>query len=113
MIETVVMAEEGARRRIGYDIHAGIAQLVVSAKQHLDTARAIGGREPDRPDCELGRGSATKYLEIWGRVDNAPNARYATAGALNWNAFGDPIGIQRFVAPGAPIGGWGGITLRF
>ena len=46
-----------------------------------------------------------KYVEIWGRVDNATNASYATAGALNWNAFADPIGVQRFVAPGAPIGG--------
>jgi outer membrane receptor protein involved in Fe transport len=54
-----------------------------------------------------------KFLEIWGRVDNATNAHYATAGALNWNAFANPIGVQRFVAPGAPIGGWGGVKLRF
>ena len=54
-----------------------------------------------------------KYLEIWGRVDNATNANYATSGALNWNAFADPIGVQRFVAPGAPIGGWGGVKVKF
>jgi outer membrane receptor protein involved in Fe transport len=54
-----------------------------------------------------------KHLEIWGRVDNATNARYATAGAVNWNAFADPISVQRFVAPGAPIAGWGGVKLRF
>jgi iron complex outermembrane recepter protein len=54
-----------------------------------------------------------KFLEIWGRVDNVTNANYATAGALNWNAFADPIGVQRFVAPGAPIGGWGGVKVRF
>jgi iron complex outermembrane recepter protein len=54
-----------------------------------------------------------KFLEIWGRVDNATNARYATAGALGWNAFADPISVQRFVAPGAPIGGWAGVKLRF
>jgi iron complex outermembrane recepter protein len=54
-----------------------------------------------------------KHLEIWGRVDNATNAHYATAGALNWNAFASPIGVQRFVAPGAPIGGWGGVKVRF
>jgi iron complex outermembrane recepter protein len=53
------------------------------------------------------------FLEIWGRVDNVTNARYATAGALNWNAFADPISVQRFLAPGAPIGGWGGIKVRF
>ena len=54
-----------------------------------------------------------KFLEICGRVDNVTNANYATAGALNWNAFADPIGVQRFVAPGAPIGGWGGVKVRF
>ena len=36
-----------------------------------------------------------------------------TAGALNWNAFADPISVQRFVAPGAPIGGWAGVKVRF
>ena len=59
------------------------------------------------------RYAPVKYLEIWGRVDNATNASYATSGALNWNAFADPIGVQRFVAPGAPIGGWGGVRLKF
>ena len=54
-----------------------------------------------------------KYVELWGRVDNATNSNYATAGALNWNAFADPIGVQRFVAPGAPIGGWAGVKLKF
>jgi iron complex outermembrane receptor protein len=54
-----------------------------------------------------------KFLELWGRVDNATNANYATAGALNWNAFADPIDVQRFVAPGAPISGWVGVKVRF
>jgi outer membrane receptor protein involved in Fe transport len=59
------------------------------------------------------RYAPVKLLEIWGRVDNATNANYATAGALNWNAFAGPIGVQRFVAPGAPIGGWAGVKVRF
>ena len=42
-----------------------------------------------------------------------PTPSYATAGALNWNAFADPISVQRFVAPGAPIGGWAGVKVRF
>lgn len=59
------------------------------------------------------RYAPVEFLEIWGRVDNATNANYATAGALNWNAFADPIGVQRFVAPGAAIGGWAGVKVRF
>jgi outer membrane receptor protein involved in Fe transport len=59
------------------------------------------------------RYAPVKFLEIWGRVDNATNAEYATAGALNWNAFANPISVQRFVAPGAPIGGWAGVRVRF
>jgi len=54
-----------------------------------------------------------KAVEIWGRVDNATDAHYSTAGALNWNAFADPISVQRFAAPGAPIGGWAGVKVRF
>jgi iron complex outermembrane receptor protein len=54
-----------------------------------------------------------KQVELWGRVDNVTNARYSTAGALNFNAFADPVAVERFVAPGAPIAGWGGITVRF
>ena len=54
-----------------------------------------------------------KYLEVWGRVDNVTNAHYSTAGALNFNAFTNPITVERFVAPGAPIAGWGGVKVRF
>jgi iron complex outermembrane recepter protein len=54
-----------------------------------------------------------KFLEIRGRVDNVTNNSYETAGALNWNAFADPISVQRFLAPGAPIGGWAGVKVRF
>jgi len=54
-----------------------------------------------------------KHVELWGRVDNVTNAHYSTGGALNLNAFADPIAVERFVAPGAPIAGWGGVRVRF
>lgn len=54
-----------------------------------------------------------KQVELWGRVDNVTNAHYATAGALNFNAFAAPIAVERFVAPAAPIAGWGGVRVRF
>jgi outer membrane receptor protein involved in Fe transport len=54
-----------------------------------------------------------KYLELWGRVDNVTNAHYSTAGALNFNAFANPIAVERFAAPGAPIAGWAGARVRF
>jgi len=54
-----------------------------------------------------------KNLELWGRVDNVTNTHYSTAGALNFNAFADPIAVQRFAAPGAPIAGWVGAKVRF
>jgi outer membrane receptor protein involved in Fe transport len=60
-----------------------------------------------------GRYRPFKWLEVWGRIDNVTNADYATGGALNWNAFADPIDVERFVAPGAPIGGWVGVKVRF
>ncbi len=62
MVEKVVMAQEEERRRIAYDVHDGIAQLIVSAKQHVDTCRdlADGGGSP-RARHELGR--AAQRLE--------------------------------------------------
>jgi iron complex outermembrane recepter protein len=59
------------------------------------------------------RWAPIKHLELWGRVDNVTNAHYATTGALNFNAFASPIAVERFVAPGAPIGGWVGARVRF
>jgi outer membrane receptor protein involved in Fe transport len=55
----------------------------------------------------------TKHVEMWARVDNVTDAEYETAGALNFNAFADPIAVERFVAPGAPIGGFAGVRVRF
>ena len=52
-------------------------------------------------------------VELWARGDNVTNTHYATGGALNFNAFANPIAVQRFVAPGAPIGGWGGVRVSF
>ncbi len=36
-----------------------------------------------------------------------------TGDALNFNAFGNPIAVERFVAPGAPIGGGAGVRVSF
>lgn len=54
-----------------------------------------------------------KHVEVWGRIDNVTDAEYETAGALNFNAFADPIAVERFVAPGAPIAGFAGVRVRF
>ncbi len=55
MVHKVVMAQEEERRRIAYDVHDGIAQLIVSAKQHVDTCRDLTGRDEARARHELGR----------------------------------------------------------
>jgi iron complex outermembrane receptor protein len=54
-----------------------------------------------------------KQLELWARVDNVTDEEYETAGALNFNAFANPIGVERFVSPGPGIAGWAGVKLRF
>jgi len=55
MVEQVVTAQEDERRRIAYDVHDGVAQLIVSAKQHVDTCRDLAGRDEVRARLELDR----------------------------------------------------------
>ena len=54
-----------------------------------------------------------KHVELWARADNVTNAHYETSGALNFNAFSNPIAVERFAAPGTPIAGWGGVRVSF
>src|SRR5262245_65155194 len=52
LIEQVVVAQEDERRRVAYDVHDGVAQLVVSAKQHVDTAVDLWSANPERAAAE-------------------------------------------------------------
>lgn len=65
------------------------------------------------------RYEATRHLELYARLENATDARYATFGVL-----GDPTGVgapgvpatgadPRFQSPAAPIAAYAGITARF
>ncbi|MGQ0621473.1 MAG: TonB-dependent receptor [Panacagrimonas sp.] len=55
----------------------------------------------------------TPHFELWGRLDNAADTDFETAGTRNFNAFADPIEEERFLAPGAPRAGWVGVKARF
>jgi signal transduction histidine kinase len=46
MIEQVVVAQEAERQRIAYDIHDGLAPLIVSAKHHVDTGAELWAADP-------------------------------------------------------------------
>jgi signal transduction histidine kinase len=52
LVEQVVVAQEEERRRVAYDVHDGVAQLVVSAKQHVDTAVDLWSADPERAAAE-------------------------------------------------------------
>lgn len=56
LVEKVVVAQEEERRRIAFDLHDGVAQLIVSAQQHLDTCADVWPREPSRAAGELATG---------------------------------------------------------
>jgi signal transduction histidine kinase len=53
LVEQVVAAQEEERRRVAYDVHDGVAQLVVSAKQHIDTATDLWSTAPGRAAGEM------------------------------------------------------------
>ena len=52
LVEQVIAAQDDERRRVAYDVHDGVAQLIVSAKQHLDTAADLWSRDPRRAASE-------------------------------------------------------------
>ena len=54
--ERTVVAQEAERRRIAYDLHDGIAQLIVSAKQHLDMCQDMWETDRSRASAELVKG---------------------------------------------------------
>lgn len=56
MVEKVVVAQEEERRRIAFDVHDGIAQLIVSAKQHMNTSYDLWASDPGRAQHELATG---------------------------------------------------------
>jgi len=104
----------GAEVEIWNDLFAG-ANVVHASGSYL---RGDDGNNQPKLDGYTTLNLAIRYapikhLELWGRVDNVTNAHYATAGALNFNAFAAPIAVERFVAPGAPIAGWVGAKVRF
>jgi signal transduction histidine kinase len=53
LMEKVVVAQEEERRRVAYDLHDGVAQLLVSAKQHLDTCADLSSVAASRASQEL------------------------------------------------------------
>jgi len=52
-VEKLVFAQEQERRVVAYDVHDGLAQLIVSAKQHLDTCGDLWKSNPARAEREL------------------------------------------------------------
>jgi signal transduction histidine kinase len=55
-VEKLVLVQEQERRIVAYDVHDGLAQLIVSAKQHVDTCEDLWKTDPERAARELGRG---------------------------------------------------------
>lgn len=56
MMERLIVVQEEERRLVAYDVHDCLAQLIVSAKQHLDTFEDLWrGQSPGAPR-ELKRG---------------------------------------------------------
>jgi two-component system, NarL family, sensor kinase len=52
-VEKLVFAQEQERRIVAYDVHDGLAQLIVSAKQHLDTCEDLWRSDPARAERQL------------------------------------------------------------
>ena len=101
MVEKVVMAQEEERRRSAFEVHDGVAQLIVSAKQHIDTARDFAPRDGARAGRELERAAErlTAAIEETRRVLRAlrPSAV---------DSVGLAEAMRRALAEAAQEAGW-------
>jgi len=55
-VEEVIKSEEQDSRRLAFDLHDGLVQMIVAAYQHLQSAQAWHGRDPDQESRELEQG---------------------------------------------------------
>ncbi|HET7770985.1 MAG TPA: GAF domain-containing sensor histidine kinase [Chloroflexota bacterium] len=56
LVERMIQAQEEEQRRVAYDIHDGLAQMMVSAHQRLQTFGILHARQDARADEELAKG---------------------------------------------------------
>jgi signal transduction histidine kinase len=56
LVERMIQGQEEDRRRVAYDIHDGLAQLMVSAHQHMQTFGMLHRRQDPKSDQALERG---------------------------------------------------------
>jgi len=56
-VEDAITSEEQDSRRFAYDLHDGVVQLIVAAYQHLQSAAAWRGRDPQNEEKELNQGT--------------------------------------------------------
>jgi signal transduction histidine kinase len=55
-VERLFQAQDDERRRMAYDIHDGLAQLIVSADMHLSNFASIRRDDPSLSDPDFGKG---------------------------------------------------------
>jgi signal transduction histidine kinase len=56
LVERMIQAQEDEQRRVAYEIHDGLAQMMVSAHQHLQTFGMFHQRQDPRADGALQKG---------------------------------------------------------
>jgi signal transduction histidine kinase len=54
-VENFITNEEQDSRRLAFDLHDGLVQLIVASYQHLQTAQAWRGRNPGSEELEIGQ----------------------------------------------------------
>jgi signal transduction histidine kinase len=116
LVESATFARDEERRRVGYDLHDGIAPLIVSAQQHLDTCQDAWPDAPAHARHELERAAGAvraaitetrrvimalrpAALESTGLADAVRTTAEATGRATGWDvSFRESIGPTRLPA---------------
>src|SRR2546428_5216663 len=107
LVEQVIVAQEEERRRVAYDVHDGVAQLIVSAKQHIDTAADLWTTDPGRAASET-----VIAADRLGRAITETRRILAALRPLAVDAGGPAAAAPQSLAEAARDTGWSGAPVE-
>ena len=100
-VEDVIVRDEQESRQLAFDLHDGLVQTIVAAYQHLQTAQAWRGRDPNVEERETDQG-----VRLLRQAINEARRLIAQLRPAGLDDFGLVDALRLYVAQLAADEGW-------